>query len=190
MLRGIRHEFQRWTKQSAAADTAVLACENGWYVGERRVLREHVRLTVHKLAAAGRKIDVELRLTPTDEPVTLWGAAGKSYGGMSLRFAPRADTIVTTASGRQATDLNLTPLGWADLSGRFANSKTASGVTLRLAPDHPDYPPLWITRQYGFLGVGWPGDKPATLQPGQSTTLRYELLIHRGGLDSPPASED
>jgi hypothetical protein len=189
MLRGIRHQFEGWTERAAGPTTATLACKNGWYVQQRKVLEEDFRLVVHPATSTGRRIDVELRLTAASAPVTLWGAAGKSYGGMSLRFAPRQDTKITTATGPRPADLDLTRLSWADLSGRFAAGQDQSGVALFVAPDHPDYPPTWITRHYGFLGVGWPGEAPFTIHPGKTTTCRYALWIHRGAPDVPALRE-
>ena len=100
MLKGIRQQFERWTQRKADRGTAVLGAENGWYVGERRILREEVRFTVAAATAEGRAIDVALTLTALDDPVTLRGAEGKGYGGLSIRFAPRRGTAITTADGR------------------------------------------------------------------------------------------
>jgi hypothetical protein len=183
MLRGIRQQFERWAERKAERDAAVLAVENGWYVGERRVVREEVRFAVAAATAEGRAIDVALTLTALDEPVTLRGAEGKGYGGLSLRFAPRRDTAITTADGRQAKDLDLARLRWADLTARFEGARAASGVMVLVHPDHPDSPPTWITRDYGFLGVGWPGTEPVTLRPGRPVTCQYRLWIHRGTAD-------
>ena len=125
---------------------ATLGVENGWYVGEKKVMQEHVRLCIYPALTSGRTIDVELTWTPVDEPVTLWGAAGKSYGGLTLRFAPRKKTVITTAAGRQAEDLKLTRLEWADLTARFAGASGQSGGAIFVDPAHPDYPPTWLTR--------------------------------------------
>jgi hypothetical protein len=61
-----------------------------------------------------------------------------------------------------------------------------SGAAVFVAPDHPDYPPTWMTRNYGMLAVGYPGVTPRTLAPGEVVTLRYRIWIHRG---SPSAVE-
>ena len=44
MLQGIAHRFEKWIEREADATGATLAAENGWYVGERRVMREEGRL--------------------------------------------------------------------------------------------------------------------------------------------------
>ncbi len=182
-LSGIRQQFERWTERQTAKDVAILGVANGWYVGDRKVVGEEVRLRVSPTTGNERVIDVELKLTALGEPVTLWGAAGKSYGGLSLRFGPRQETKIHTADGLQKKDLNLANLAWADFSARFEGSKAPSGIALFVDPGHPDYLPTWITRDYGFLGVGWPGIKPADLKPGMPLTLRYRLWIHRGWAD-------
>lgn len=180
LLRGIRHEFERWLTRHAGPSSAVLTVENGWYVDRRRVMGERVRLTVFPARQGARIIDVELTWTATEAPVTLWGAAGKSYGGLSLRFAPRKETRIITDRGPAERDLNLTRLRWADLSARFRGAAPASGAAIFVDPAHPDYPPMWITRQYGFLGLGWPGPDRFTLRPGEPVRCRYRIWIHRG----------
>lgn len=174
MLRGVRQQFVRWTEKKAGRGAAVLGVENGWYVGDRLVVEEEVRFAIAPADKQGRVIDVELRLTALDEPVTLRGAEGKGYGGLSLRLAPRKETVVTTPDGRPRRDLDLARLAWADLSATFEGRTT--GVAVFVDRSHPDFPPTWITRAYGFLGVGWPGD----LRPDRAVALRYRLWVHRG----------
>lgn len=178
-LHGVRQQFERWQEQAVAAERAVLAVENGWYLGDRRIVKEEVRLVVAAANGERREIDLQLKLTATDRPVTLRGAEGKGYGGLSLRFAPRTQTVVTTPDGRQTEDLNLKRLAWADLSARFAGRAEASGVAIFTLGGPAATGPQWITRDYGFLGVGWPGEAAVTLQPAEPVTLTYRLVVHR-----------
>ncbi|MBM3881560.1 MAG: hypothetical protein FJ387_17855 [Verrucomicrobia bacterium] len=180
MLTGIRHQFERWSARTVGPDHALLGVENGWYVGERKVLAEQAWLRIHPATPNHRAIDVELSYLPLDRAVTLAGAEGKSYGGLTLRFAPRTGTVITTPLGNQANDLPMTRLPWADLTAQFAGPSQPSGAAIFIAPDHPDYPPMWLTRHYGVLCVGWPGTTPQTLPPGQPIRTRYRVWIHRG----------
>jgi len=179
-LRDIRHEFQRWLARETTAKGAVLGIENGWFVGDKRVLREKVWTRVHPASSAGRFIDLELTLTPEGRPICLWGAEGKSYGGLTLRFGPRTKTIITVPSGRSKEDLLVAPLPWADLSGNLKGDETLSGAAVFVSPEHPSYPPTWMTRDYGLLAVGWPGITPQSLPAGKSISLSYRIWIHRG----------
>ena len=186
-LRGIRCEFQRWLARETSSGTAVLATQNAWFVGDKQVMAEKVRLEVHSATSRSRAIDVELTWTPTDRSITLWGAPEKSYGGLTLRFGPRSRTIITVPDGRTTNDLVVTKLQWADLSGDL-NQATGglSGAAIFVHPEHPDFPPTWMARHYGLLAVGWPGVMAQTFPAGKSSSCRYRIWIHRG---APEAAE-
>jgi hypothetical protein len=133
-------------------------------------------------------MDLELSWKPIGEPVTLWGAPGKSYGGLNLRFGPRSKTVITVPAGRTSEDLVVTRLPWADFCGDF-NKKgqgNFSGAAIFVHPSHPDYPPSWMTRHYGLLSVGWPGVTAQTFPAEKTFSCRYRLWVHRG---TPAAAE-
>lgn len=181
MLKGIRHQFERWLRRDANNSVAVLGVQNGWFIGDRKVVEEQVWLRVMPATNDGRAIDVELTLTPLKEPLTLRGAEGKSYGGLTLRFAPhKEETIITTPDGRTKEDLPIAHLPWADLSAQFTGTSALSGAAIFIAPTHPNYPPEWLTRHYGVLCVGWPGVEAQTFQPGKAIRCAYRVWIHRG----------
>jgi hypothetical protein len=178
MLKGVRQQFERWLARDADPAGAVLGVENGWYVGDRQVMQEQAWFRVHPATATERAIDVEFRWVPVGQPITLAGAEGKSYGGLTLRFATNQNTVITTPMGNGKEDLPMTRLPWADLSGGFANGP--AGAAIFIAPNHPDFPPMWLTRHYGVLCVGWPGIEPRTIAPGEAIRAAYRVWIHRG----------
>jgi hypothetical protein len=180
MLKGIEQRFEKWLGREADAKGATLALENGWYVGDKKVMEEKVRLRVGPVEGKGRAIDVDLSLKPTAEPVALRGAEGKSYGGITFRIAPGTNTVITIPSGVTAGDLPITNLAWADLSRRLEGRTESSGVAIFISPKHPDFPPEWLTRHYGVLCVGWPGVKQQTIPVGQQVNLSYRVWLHRG----------
>lgn len=182
-LGGIRQKFDRWLAREVGPTTAVLGVENGWYVGDRRAVRERVWLVAYPVVDGLRALDFTCVLEPIDEPVTLDGAAGKSYGGLNIRFAPGTDRVITTPKGNEPKDLLMTRLAWGDLSHTSAEGRPV-GAALFVSGDHPDFPPTWLTRHYGVLCVGWPGVTPTKLEPGRPVTLRYRIVIHRGNADS------
>lgn len=184
-LKGIRHQFERWLCQETRRGKALLGVQNSWRLGERKVLEEQVWFRVWPATAQGRTMDVELILQPVDLPLTLRGAEGKSYGGLTVRFAPRTgEAAITVPGGRSTNDLLMARLPWADYSARFGTQWSPSGITVMVAPQHPDFPPEWMTRHYGALCVGWPGVQARTLPPGERVRLRYRLWMHRGAPDA------
>jgi hypothetical protein len=56
-------------------------------------------------------------------------------------------------------------------------------VAIFIPPDHPNYPPTWLTRHYGALCVGWPGVNGKTFEPGKPIRLHYRIWIHSAVVD-------
>lgn len=184
-IKGMHQRFEKWLARETTVAGAVLGVENGWYAGNQKVMQERVWLRLYPTANDERVLDVELVLVPVDRPVTLAGAEGKSYGGLTLRFAPNTGTVITTPLGISGKDLAMTRLAWADLTGQFKGPPQPGGAAIFIAPDHPDYPPMWLTRHYGVLCVGWPGVDAREFPSGEPIRCRYRVWIHRGAADQP-----
>jgi hypothetical protein len=193
----LEQRFTCWLTQEATADGAKLRVENGWYAGDKRLVREEVALEVQPAAGDHRALDLTLTWTPLEQPLTLQGAAGKSYGGFNFRFGPRTKTVITVpegsrlpdgvsaSGGRVSGDLLITRLPWVDFGGDFREGGM-SGAAIFVAPEHRDFPPTWMARHYGLVSVGWPGVEPQTFPAGQPIVCRYRIWIHRG---QPSAAE-
>lgn len=196
----LRQVFQRWVAKEANTETAILSVENGWFAGDKKLVQENVAIHVHRAQGDSRAIDIELSWTPIEYPLTLSGAEGKSYGGFNFRFAPRTKTVITVPeetstklsdgvqapAGRTSDDLLMTKLPWGDFVGDFRGANKLSGAAIFVPPQHPDFPPTWMTRHYGLMSVGWPGVEPRTFPINQPITCRYRIWIHR---NSPSAKE-
>ncbi|HPC59287.1 MAG TPA: PmoA family protein [Verrucomicrobiota bacterium] len=182
MLKGVEQRFERWLRQETNGPAAVLAVANGWYVGERKIMDERVCVTVHPARQDSRAVDLEFIWTPLGEAITLAGAEGKSYGGLTLRFAPRTNTVITTPLGNDSQDLPMTRLPWADLTAQFPGVPQPSGAAIFVPESHPDFPPMWLTRHYGVLCLGWPGVEAATFPPDKPIRCQYRVWIHRGSV--------
>ncbi len=184
MQNGIEPRFERWGLRRAEEKQAILGVENGWYAAGRKVMSERLLLRVHRAGDNSRAIDLELTWTPVEKPITLGGAEGKSYGGLTFRFAPGSDTQITVPSGRTQDDLYMTSLTWADLTRLWPGHASPSGAAVFVHSTHPDYPPTWLTRHYGVLCLGWPGVRPTSFVAGEPIRCRYRIWIHRGRPDA------
>jgi hypothetical protein len=181
----IAQRFVRWLGRDAGPLAATLGVENGWFVGDRKVMIERVWIEVAKSTGTQRAIDLDFTWIPVDRPITLRGAEGKSYGGLNIRFAVKRekDAKITVPTGAPPQDLPDTPLPWADLTYKFAGQEQPSGAAIFVPRDHPDYPPAWLTRHYGPLCIGWPGVAGKTFEPGKPIHLHYRIWIHAAAVD-------
>lgn len=175
MMKGIRHETV-----TARVVNGKLEARNRWMVGADNVVNESVEVSAE---AAGR-IRLVVTLTATREPVVLEGSPtpGRAYGGVSMRFAPRANTTIESADGPVRKDEDLNPHKWASFAATYGGRTVR--VTMTPDPTNPDQPNVWCLRYYGFLGASWPGRQPATLAPGKPVRLAYD--IHIDDLTEPP----
>jgi len=190
----LKQKFVQWKERTTDGTCATLGVENGWFLGEEKVMIEIVTIrTFPKKGDAKeqtRAIDLEFLWIPTEKPITLRGAEEKSYGGLTIRFRPQSNkpgeemiTTITVPEGVAEGDLPEKPLPWADITSRFGTDAHRSGTAIFIPPSHPDFPPTWLTRYYGPLCVGWPGVQGKTFQPKEEIRLSYRLWIHESELD-------
>ncbi len=177
-IEGLRQRFVRWIAREAGPQGARVAVENGWFLDDgRQVVRETVEIAAHPAQGSRRVLDLTLRFEALDRPVVIAGTPDqqKGYGGLSFRFAPRTDTLLVTDAGPEGRDTNLVPHRWAELSGVFQGRR--AGARIEIDPGNPAFPNGWCLRQYGFLGVNFPGLAPYTLEPGRPLTLKYRVTL-------------
>jgi hypothetical protein len=150
--------------------------ENGWFIGERQVVKETVEIVAHPAAANRRSLDATLIFEALEAPVAISGSPdGKGYGGLSLRFAPREATVITTEKGKEPRDTDMVPHPWAELAATYQGRRAAARVDID--PGHPGFPVGWCLRHYGFLGVNYPGLKPFVLEAGKPLELKYRVTL-------------
>lgn len=182
-IRGLHQKFVRWRAREAGAEHARLAVENGWFAGERKLLVETVEIVVHRAAAGRRTMDFILTLEAL-EPLEIEGelTQHKGYGGFSIRFGPRRETVIRTDAGVEKTDSDMAPHPWAELEGDFGGRR--AGVRIEIDRSHPGFPNGWCLRHYGFLGVNYPGLRSLALAPGRPLVLKYRMTVFdRWGLE-------
>jgi hypothetical protein len=150
-----------------------LKVENGWFLGDTRVLKEFVELTVKP----GPVIELRLRWEAIDRPVMVRGITPdkKGYGGLALRFAPREGTVIRTDVESPAKDSDLKPAAWAEMEAVYQGQRATVRVTQD--PKNPGFPSGWCLRHYGFLGVDYPGLTGHTIEPGKPLALHFTVEV-------------
>ncbi len=155
----------------------------------RQLYDEKVRYTVWLAGETGRAIDVNITLEATEEPVTLLGATGKGYGGFCLRVPVVESKTVTKPDGTVVQSTNEERIPWADISAKMSGGEAMSGASIFIDSDNIGFPNGWCLREYGFLGVDWPGLEEYTLQPGEPVEMNYRVWVHRGDVTEGKSAE-
>ncbi|MBI5394594.1 MAG: PmoA family protein [Verrucomicrobia bacterium] len=179
-LAGMGQRFHRALGREVGPVFARLGVSTGWYVGERKIVDETAWLTVFRADETGRAMDVDLTLEATKEPVTIGGREKKGYGGFTLRFAPRTETVLWTPNGKLPKDADHDHFPWADLSAKLAGGTGVSGAAIFDHAQNPGFPNTWCLRHYGVISPTYPGEGTHEIKPGQPLRLRYRVWIHRG----------
>ena len=180
MLKGIAPRFESWVTREAAADHATLTFRDGWYVGDRKVVEEEIRIVAHPAENGRRDLDFTLSFRPVGAEVSIAGTSegNKGYGGFNLRFAPRTGTTISTPVGADVPDSDRVPYPWAELAGDFVGKRAGARITID--PSTPGFPDTWCLRHYGFLGVNFPGLKSYRLDPAAPLVMKLRVTLVAG----------
>ncbi len=169
----LRQEFVGWIARESGPHSARIEAENAWMLDGRSMAREIVTIAV----APEHRFEIALSFEPVEAPITLTGTpdANKGYGGLGCRFAPRQDTVIRTDKGIEARDTDMQPHAWAEMEGVYAGGPAR--LRIEDHPSNPGYPNGWCIRNYGFLGVNYPGLKPRVLEPGKPLHLTFRIEL-------------
>jgi hypothetical protein len=177
-IKDIVARFEKWDRKKAGRDKAVLAFQDGWYVGDRKVVQENVEIVAHPIVDGRRDLDITLILRSVGADVSIGGTheGNKGYGGgLEIRFAARAGTKIRTAAQDDAPDSNRVPAAWAELTADFGGKQTTTRVTVD--PSNPGAPNGWCLRHYGFLGVDYPGLQLRRLDRTVPLTMKFRVSL-------------
>ncbi len=148
-------------------------------------LEERVVFKDNKEALIGMRVARGLE-QPDPKPEVLTDASGKPSPNKVVDTAGVTGEYVSS-EGRKGDAVWGTPGRWALLSGTV----DAEPLTLAILdhPANPGFPTYWHARGYGLFAANPLGERvftegkkslDLTLEPGQSTTFRYRVLILEG----------
>jgi hypothetical protein len=176
-----KHRSDQVPETKVKGKEAVLVAHNVWEADGKDIVREGLQLTAYPSKNGAREFDIALTLESIKDPVTLRGSRekGKSYGGVSARFAARENTVIRADGEVLTRDEDLNPRKWAELEGVYGGKR----AVLRITPDpaNPGAPYQWCLRKYGFIGASFPGRTDAvdgyTLEAGKPITLKFRVRV-------------
>ena len=175
---------------------AVIVTRNDWLSpdGSKRILEDERTLKFGADADA-RWIDFDIVLKASDGPVVFGDTKEGSFGARmasSIRVDSNKGGHIVTSEGLVDKPAWGKPAAWVDYHGPAA-ADSADSQTVGLAIlNHPSsfrFPTYWHVRTYGLFAANPFGLKDFTagretgeytLPAGESLTLRYRVLLHKG----------
>ena len=181
----IRQRFIRWAARKTSPKEAILGVENGWYIGERKVMNEKVEIRTYRTEGNTRRMDFTLQFEPTEASIEIAGtpAQNKGFGGFCFRLAP-ADggtkaTKIRTDKGLLSKDGVLEVAKWAEVEANFTGKPERARIDDD--PSNPGYPNGWLLRHnFPFMNVSYPGLPHLTLRHGKPLVLKYRVTLTSG----------
>ena len=182
----IKQRFEHWVKRETTHDGATLDVANGWYIGEKRIVKEDMEIHVLPTKNETRVIEFRWKVEADGKPVEIAGTPddGKGYGGICFRMAARdggtKGTTISTDKGVLAKDGVLEVAKWAEVSGTVQGKQESA--RLDDDPANPNFGSNgWLLRHsFGLLNPSYPGLPHLRLEPGKPLVLRYRVTLTSG----------
>ena len=180
------NRFVAWRARETGGDQARLVVENGWFDGDRKLVKEEMTIVAHAAVDKQRTLDFTLKLEATDRAVQIAGTTEgkKGFGGFCMRFATPdgggKKTVIRTEQGISAKDGVMARHPWAEISGVYKGKP--AGARVEDDPANPGQPNNgWLMRhELCCLNVSYPGMPPITLEPGKPLVLKYHVVLFAG----------
>jgi hypothetical protein len=178
--------------------------ENVWKWSDTDpIVREEVLLRAFAAGAAGRFVDIEVRLTGLADGVAIGGRPRGGYGGFALRAAPATEQKIRrhtdpapaipalaisaanpAGAGGEAAAGSAGRRAWIDYAARFPGGKGPVGIAIFEHPTNPQYPNQLL--EYPSINCvmpGFPGDREVPIPKGRTLALKHRLWIRSGPAD-------
>ena len=175
----------------ASGKPAVIATRNAWIDPNGKKVCEDQRTLRFDADGDARWIDFDITLKAADVPVTFGDTKEGAFGirvAETIRVdGKRGGRIVNSENQADGAAWGK-PAAWVDYHGPIDGQTV--GIAILNHPGSFRFPTYWHVRTYGLFAAnpfglhdfadGKAGRGACTLPPGESITLRYRVLLHRG----------
>jgi hypothetical protein len=177
--------------QVRGGPTATIIARNDWLGPDRHKVCEDQRAVSFGAEGQSRWIDFVIALTATDGPVTFGDTKEGTFGvrvAESMRVEAKPPGHIVNSRGQSGEAAWGRPAEWVDYHGPIDGKLL--GIAIMNHPASFRFPTGWHVRPYGlfaanpfaqrsFHGKGESAEG-YTLAAGQTLSLRYRVLLHRG----------
>lgn len=172
---------------------AVIAAVNDWIGPDGKKYCEDARTLTFGAVDDGRWIDVDITLLASAGRVTFGDTKEGSFAirvAGTMKVDAKKGGRIVNSEGETDKQAWGKPASWVDYHGPVNGHIV--GIAIMNHPTSFRYPTHWHVRTYGLFAANPFGlhnfygkkktevDGSYTLEPGQSFTLRYRVLIHKG----------
>lgn len=172
----------------------VISTVNDWVGPDGAKICEDYRSFVFSGDGDSRQIDVEITVKASEGQVkfgdTKEGCFGVRVAG-SMRTELGKGGVILTSKGEKDKGAWGKAAPWVDYYGPVEGETL--GVAIMNHPTSFRYPTYWHVRTYGLFAanpfglhnfIGKDKDGSHTMQKGESFTLRYRVLLHKGDTEA------
>jgi len=174
-----------------SGDRAVVVTRNDWMSPDGKKVCEDQRTLTFAADGDARWIDFDVTLKATDQTVT-FGDTKEGTMGVRVAASMKADSKkggqIVNSEGQTDGGAWGKPAAWVDYHGPVEGETV--GIAILNHPSSFRFPTYWHVRTYGLFAANpfglhdFKGSKQVdgshTLKPGETMTLRYRVLLHRG----------
>jgi hypothetical protein len=190
----IKH--REFLKVANAGETPEIITRNDWMNGDERICEDERKIVFGSGPDDSRWIDCKITITATDGEVKF---GDTKEGSFAVRVADSMRVEAKTG-GKIVNSENQTdgaawgqPARWVDYTGPVDGETV--GIAILSHPKSFVPAPRWHVRTYGLFAANPFGKKdfpnpdsteqgPLTLKKGESITLRYRVILHKGATNT------
>lgn len=187
---------KHWYAYRDGNDEAIMATLLGWYNPDgKEIMESDVVVALQPLPKGEHAFEIQLSLRPTQsaKSVTL---NQSNFGLLAVRMASTVSvhfgggTISNSEGAVGEHDIFGKPSRWMDYSGPVGVGEgpqrraVIEGITYFDHPLNVNHPAKWHVREDGWMGASVCRDTDREITHEQPLTVRYLLVVHRGGYDA------
>ena len=187
---------REYLKTEVVDGAGVISTRNDWIGPTGKKVCEDVRTLVFRDLGDSRSIDFDITIKATDGDIRFGETKEGSFGVrvptvMDVDHKPTGGKIVTS-EGKTDKEAWGTRAPWVDYNGDIGGDHL--GIAVLNHPSSFRYPTRWHVRTYGLFAANPFGatsfdpkttdESGATVKSGESITLRYRVIFHKGDAES------
>jgi len=175
-----------------SGETAGLKTRNDWMDGKKRVLQDERTLVFGTGKNDSRLVDFAISLKASGGDVKLGDTKEGTFAiriADSMRVDAKQGGHIVSSEGRENADAWGMPARWIDYTGPIDGETV--GILMMSHPKSFRPEPRWHVRTYGLFAANPFGQSdfphpeaaqqgPVTIKNGDSLSLRYRVILHRG----------